>query len=125
MWNNEKGKTIFLLFIFRPAIFMLLEECLRLCECIVLLCFLRVNFNQSRTNDDQLAIILAHELSHALLGHSVCFGKFLNHIYMRIFLGRKIILSTSHRYARYVLLFVWLRTIGHYGLLRQWDLGII
>jgi len=111
MWNNKKGKkTISLLFIFSPAIFMLLEECLRLCECIVFF-FLRVNFNQSRTNDAQLAIILAHELSHALLGHSVCFGKFLNHIYMRIFLGRKIILSTSRRYARYVRLFVWIRTI--------------
>jgi len=25
-----------------------------------------------RTNEDQLAIILSHELSHAILGHSVC-----------------------------------------------------
>ncbi len=109
MWNNKKRKKT--IFIFSPAIFILLEECLRLRECIVLLFFLRVNFNQSRTNDDQLAIVLGHELSHALLGHSVCFGKFLNHIYMRIFLGRKLILSTSRRYARYVLLFFWLRTI--------------
>jgi Zn-dependent protease with chaperone function len=30
-----------------------------------------MKFNQFRSNEDQLAIIIAHELAHAILGHSV------------------------------------------------------
>ena len=50
---------------------MRLKEYLKQCKCTADDYFDLFNFNQFRTNEDQLATILAHELSHAILGHSV------------------------------------------------------
>lgn len=70
---DKKNRKSFSSFIYSLVIFIFLKECLKQCKYTKNFYFsLYVKVNQSRETEDELAIILSHEIAHAILGHGVC-----------------------------------------------------
>ena len=55
---------------------------------------IHIEFHQFRKNEHQLAIILAHEMAHAILGHTVCSMTLLARNDLMIILDGKTILCS-------------------------------